>query len=32
MKYSCVQLNDLPDEIFITIFEKLASTEVLIFL
>ncbi|CAF2790102.1 unnamed protein product [Rotaria sp. Silwood2] len=29
MKYSCFQLNDLPDEILIIIFKTLASTEVL---
>ncbi|CAF4484127.1 unnamed protein product, partial [Rotaria sp. Silwood2] len=29
MEYSCVQLNDLPDEILITIFKKLANIEVL---
>jgi hypothetical protein len=29
MEYSCVQLNDLRDEILITIFEKLANIEAL---
>ncbi|CAF1444801.1 unnamed protein product, partial [Rotaria sordida] len=29
MEYSCVQLTDLPDEILITIFKKLANIEVL---
>jgi hypothetical protein len=29
MKYSCVQLNDLPDEILLTIFKKLYNAEVL---
>jgi len=32
MEYSCVQLNDLRDEILITIFKKLANIEVLYFL
>jgi hypothetical protein len=29
MEYSCVQLNDLPDEILMIIFKKLANSEVL---
>jgi hypothetical protein len=29
MEYSCVQLNDLPDEILMIIFTKLANAEVL---
>ncbi|CAF3407193.1 unnamed protein product, partial [Rotaria sp. Silwood2] len=29
MKYSCVQLNDLPDETLMIIFKKLANIEVL---
>jgi len=29
MEYSCVQLNDLPDEILIIILKKLSNTEVL---
>src|SRR5690349_20829140 len=29
MEYSCVQLNDLPDEILLIIFKKLANIEVL---
>ena len=29
MEYSCVQLNDLPDEILLIIFKKLTPTEVL---
>ncbi|CAF4303105.1 unnamed protein product, partial [Rotaria sordida] len=29
MKYSCVELNDLPDEILIIIFKKLDNLEIL---
>jgi hypothetical protein len=29
MEYSCIQLNDLPDEILMIIFKKLANAEVL---
>jgi F-box associated protein len=29
MEYSCIQLNDLPDEILIMLFKKLANAEVL---
>ncbi|CAF4454937.1 unnamed protein product [Rotaria magnacalcarata] len=29
MKYSCVELNDLPDEILLIIFKKLNNLEVL---
>ncbi|CAF4095737.1 unnamed protein product [Rotaria sp. Silwood1] len=29
MKYSCVELNDLPDEILLLIFKKLDNLEVL---
>ena len=29
MEHSCVQLNDLPDEIIMTIFKKLTNVEVL---
>ncbi|CAF3425753.1 unnamed protein product [Rotaria sp. Silwood2] len=29
MEYSCIQLNDLPDEILMIIFKKLANMEIL---
>jgi hypothetical protein len=29
MEYSCVQLNDLPDEVLMIIFKKLANIEIL---
>ena len=29
MEYSCIQMNDLPDEILMIIFKKLANAEVL---